>query len=61
MTGSSEHRNELCSDQLGDADQDDVLKLWVTLVGPYHYDTAAGGTNEVPEFKIVKATLVKKA
>lgn len=54
-------REPLCADQLSGADQDDLLKVWVTVVGPYHYDTAAGGTNEVPEFEIVKAELVRKA
>ena len=48
-------------DQLDGADQDDLLKLYVDLEGPYRYDTAAGGTNEVPEFSIRKATLVQKA
>ncbi len=51
----------VCSVDLDGADQDDVLKLWVEVLGTYRYDTAAGGTNAVPEFEIRKAELVQKA
>ncbi len=52
---------EVCEAALGDADQDDLLQVWAVLVGPYRYDTAAGGTNEIPEFAVVDAELVTKA
>ncbi len=51
----------VCSNDLDGADQDDLLKVWVDVVGTYSYDTAAGGTNAVPQFTIVKAQLVSKA
>ena len=51
----------VCVTDLDGADQDDLLKLWVNVVGTYNYDTAAGGTNAVPQFSIVKAELVSKA
>ena len=52
---------EVCESDLDEADQDDLLKVWVTLNGAYRYDTAAGGTNEIPDFVIRKATLITKA
>ncbi len=51
----------VCTDDLDGADEDDLLKVWVEVVGTYNYDTAAGGTNAVPQFSIVKAELVSKA
>jgi len=46
---------------LTDSDQDDVLHVWAELVGSFSYDTAIGGTNEVPQFTIRRADLVRKA
>jgi len=51
----------VCTGDLSGADQDDLLKLWVEVVGTYNYDTAAGGTNAVPQLSIVKAELLSKA
>ena len=51
----------VCTDQLSDADQDDLLQVWVELTGSYRYDTAAGGTNEIPDFTILRAVLITKA
>jgi len=53
--------DEVCDRDLSDADQQDLLKVWATLTGSYRYDTAAGGTNEIPDFTIQKAELVAKA
>lgn len=50
----------VCANDLGTADQDDLLQIWATLDGAYRYDTAAGGTNEIPEFTIERAVLVTK-
>ena len=52
--------NDVCETDLPEADQDDLLQVWVTLEGPYRYDTAAGGTNEVPDFSIRRAVLISK-
>lgn len=52
---------EVCDRDLSGADQDDLLQIWGTLIGPYRYDTAAGGTNEIPDFIIQRAVLVAKA
>jgi hypothetical protein len=51
----------VCQSDLAEADQDDVLRVWGLLVGPWTYDTAAGGTNEVPQFSIRKAEVIQKA
>ncbi len=50
----------VCSDGLADADQDDLLKVWVTVTGTFRYDTAAGGTNEIPDFTLRKVELIAK-
>jgi len=52
--------DDVCEEDLDGADQDDLLQVWATLDGPYRYDTAAGGTNEIPDFAIRKAVLVSK-
>ena len=59
--GLSQAGSTVCTNGLEGADQDDLLKLWVEVVGTYTYDTAAGGTNAVPQLTIVKAELVSKA
>lgn len=50
----------VCDEDLAESDQDDLLQVWVDLTGPYRYDTAAGGTNEVPDFRIRRAVLIRK-
>ncbi|MEZ5378828.1 MAG: hypothetical protein R2733_20170 [Acidimicrobiales bacterium] len=50
----------VCAEGLADADQDDLLKVWATATGTFRYDTAAGGTNEIPDFTIRKVELVAK-
>ncbi len=50
----------VCGDGLADADQDDLLKVWVTVTGTFRYDTAAGGTNEIPDFTLRRVELVAK-
>lgn len=50
----------VCQENLADADQDDLLRVWADLGGSYSYDTAIGGTNEVPRFSIRHAELVSK-
>jgi len=52
---------DVCDRDLADADQDDLVQVWATLTGSYRYDTAAGGTNEIPDFTIRKLALVAKA
>lgn len=51
---------DVCDESLSDADQGDLLQVWGTLQGPYRYDTAAGGTNEIPDFVLRHAVLVTK-
>lgn len=51
---------DACSDLEG-IDADDHVKVWATGGGPYRYDTAAGGTNEIPMWSIEKVELVRKA
>lgn len=41
-------------------DADDHVKVWATGMGPYRYDTAMGGTNEIPLWSIEKVELVRK-
>ena len=41
-------------------DADDHVKVWATGLGPYRYDTAMGGTNEIPLWSIEKVELVRK-
>jgi hypothetical protein len=41
-------------------DADDHIKVWATGMGPYRYDTAAGGTNEIPLWSIEKVELIRK-
>jgi len=51
---------DVCDEDLVDSDQDDLLRVWATMTGPYRYDTAAGGTNVVPDFTIRQAVLINK-
>lgn len=53
--------DEVCGGALSDADQDDLLRVWADLIGPFSYDTAAGGTNEIPQFVVRAAELIQKA
>lgn len=46
--------------ELDGVDADDHIKVWATGQGPYRYDTAAGGTNEIPLWLIEKVELVRK-
>lgn len=41
-------------------DADDHVKVWATGMGPYAYDTAMGGTNEIPLWSIEKVELGRR-
>lgn len=51
--------DDTCS-QLDGVDADDHVKIWAEGAGPHSYDTAMGGSNEIPLWSIEKVELVRK-
>ncbi len=46
--------------ELDGIDGDDFVEVWATGLGAFTYDTAMGGSNTVPSFRIEKIELVAK-
>lgn len=51
----------LLDPELGaEADEEDLVQVWGTVVGAFSYETAIGGTNTIPQVLAQYLTVMRK-